>query len=262
MAMIQTSDYMNSNIAENYQLYEKDIQEKNIELSCRPIGVNLSITSQCNMQPRCVMCLLPKYNKHMSLDVLNILTEDLLPYSLYVTLTALGEPTVCPYITEIIDSVDGWVNLQTNGINYPIISKISSQLHEIYFSVDSPVDYIYRKIRGVHFDKVVESIKEAVNIRALKNENLFIRLDFVIMQLNKNYIVDFVDFARQLRVDGVSFTRLYKLSIYPEGSIVRDGHEFKYKEQLISIEDQEVKNNLRRAKLLCEKYGIEFREMQ
>jgi len=228
------SDYAPPLIAENWALNHKEYDDKVTTCSSFPVYVYLSISSKCNMNPRCRMCLTGTDGEFIDPIVLERLKESLFKKSLHIILSVDGEPTIHPEFEDILDSIDGYVSLQTNGMKpLSFYERIVPKLRYIRFSVDAATAETFKLIRNDRFDHLLDVIKLAVKIRDENDLYLTIALDYVVMQTNKHEMLDFCKLAVDLNVNDVMFTPIHKLDCYPQ-PITINGYTFDYKKELIS----------------------------
>jgi len=231
------SDYAPIPIKQNWLSNNEDYENKNVICSSVPLYVYLSVSSKCNMNPRCRMCLTESRGEFIDPIVLGRLKESLFKRSLHVILSVDGEPTIHPEFEDILDSIDGYVSLQTNGMKpLSFYERIIPKLHYVRFSIDAATAGTFKLIRNDRFEHLLDVIKLAVRLRDEQNLNLIVTLDYVVMQLNKHEMIDFCKLAIDLGVDNIMFTPIHELDIYPN-PITVDGHVFDYKNELIFQEE-------------------------
>jgi MoaA/NifB/PqqE/SkfB family radical SAM enzyme len=255
MAHIGISDKVPKTVEDNHKFFVNNFTKLNTIIDNYPIAVNFGLTSHCNMKPRCVMCLTSDdiVMESFLLDKFDPLFEN----SLSIRFTSMGEPTMFPNFLNLVKRINGWVCLQTNGIKLLDSQELIANLHDLYVSVDAATDKTYRKIRGVHYDRVIAGIKKAVDIRDTINNLLFIRIDFVLMKSNIDEVLDFIDMGKDLGVNGIYVSSLFPLDIYPN-IIQRDDFIFDYKNEIVDYKDKYVKDILAMAKYKCDLYKIAF----
>jgi len=144
-----------------------------------PQLINIETVSSCNLS--CVHC--PPHMKEfkdevrkfgiMSMDLFEKLMNEIDNYGeRRIALHKDGEPLLHPQIIEILERVkrnrNHIVYLTTNGhrLNENISRSIfENRIDVINFSIGAATKEFYSKVRGKHFDKVMENILNFLNFR-------------------------------------------------------------------------------------------------
>lgn len=249
MSHVGISDNVNKTISDNYFNSFKQLENEDLFLTAYPNFPNVSITSICNMYPRCSMCFTTESGNHIDDVVLYRLKDSVFKYSLSIRFTIDGEPLVYPKISEVIDSIDGWVWIQTNGLSDKLRdTALLDKLQGVYISLDAATAETYKKFRPDYFQKVIDNIKFMVEYRKGRECLTVLRLDYILMQCTKHEVFDFIDLAYALGVTGV-----YISYLFPASNVMGDksyhGEEFIYEDQIIPVD--EVRELIER----CVEYG-------
>ena len=157
------------------------------------LGVDLSPqTKQCNFD--CIYCELSpsattiKQSYTVGVDeIINELKKHLQPNIDVITITANGEPTLYPYLDQLIDEIDNIKNgiktlILTNSatLRDPKIFTTLQKLDKVKLSLDAISADIFKKIDRPHhsleIDKIVKKVQEFSRIYKGK---LFIEILFV-----------------------------------------------------------------------------------
>lgn len=178
-----------------------------------PILGGIMITYGCNM--RCIMCdLWRRREKELNTEEWKTVIDKLINLKVSGIGISGGEPTLRKDLAAIINYIKKKgnipVSVATNGyflINKDKVKKLlDAGLDAISISLDSVKPEIHNQIRGID-DAYSNAIKAINNIVELKSEypKSNVTLTMVINQNNSNEVVDMVDFAENIGVDGVSF---------------------------------------------------------
>ena len=208
------------------------------------LGVDLSPqTKQCNFD--CIYCELSpsattiKQSYTVGVDeIINELKKHLQPNIDVITITANGEPTLYPYLDQLIDEIDNIKNgiktlILTNSatLRDPKIFTTLQKLDKVKLSLDAVSPNIFKKIdraeKSIDIQQIIKAIIEFSNIY---NGELYIEILFVkgindkddeILKLNetlkkiKNICrVDLstIDRPPAYNVQPISYERLFEIS--------------------------------------------------
>ena len=237
MAYVGHSDGVNSDIATNYTEYLSDLKMFPLVSKAYPVNPYVSLTSKCNMHPRCSMCFSQGVGKDLDSIVYDRLSKSLFKYSLGLCLTIDGEPIIYPSFDKVCDTINGWIILQTNGISKKLREpEILNNLKSVYISLDAATTETYCKFRPNYFDKVIDNTKFLLDYRKGKKCLGCVRLDFILMQCTKHEVFAFMDLAKSLGVDGVYIAYLIPVP-HNVGDKSYHGFHFNYEEQLIPMDE-------------------------
>jgi wyosine [tRNA(Phe)-imidazoG37] synthetase (radical SAM superfamily) len=211
------------------------------------LGIDLSSsTKQCNFD--CLYCELSPMQAithQQSVTPVETILNDLAnalkshPNIDVITLTANGEPTMYPYLDELIEKINAIKgNIQTlilsNSASLSDETIFNALLHldQVKLSLDAATPEIFRKIdrpaEGIDIQKIIDAIQRFSHLYKGK---LFIEILFVrglndtpkeVMALNtvlQNVQCERIDIGTIDRppaypVDGLDFNELYRLSHY------------------------------------------------
>ncbi len=209
------------------------------------LGIDLSSsTKQCNFD--CLYCELvpmqPITHQHETTPIATILTD--LTHALaqhpnidVITLTANGEPSMYPYLEELIDQIetvkdDKQTLILSNSANLsdPKIFQALLKLDQVKLSLDAATSEVFHKIdrpaEGIKISDIINSIQTFSHVYTGK---LFIEILFVrglndtreeINALNQALLpisceridIGTIDRPPAYLVEGLSFTELFELS--------------------------------------------------
>ena len=157
------------------------------------LGVDLSVNfKQCNFD--CLYCELQKsktVNKQEDVIAVDTIIDELKKHLDdkidVITLTANGEPTLYPYLDELIDKIDKIKNraktlILTNSatLNDSKVFNTLLKLDQVKLSLDAVSEDIFKKIDRPH--KSIDISKIATNViefSKLYNKELYIEILFV-----------------------------------------------------------------------------------
>ncbi|HQS67180.1 MAG TPA: radical SAM protein [Sulfuricurvum sp.] len=211
------------------------------------LGIDLSSsTKQCNFD--CLYCELAPMQaitqQHEITPIATIITD--LTHALtqhpnidVITLTANGEPTMYPYLEELIDQIDtvkgDKQTLILSNSAYLSNSKVFQallKLDQVKLSLDAATSEVFYKIdrpaEGINIEDIISSIEKFSHVYRGK---LFIEILFVrglndtceeIAALNKALLpisceridIGTIDRPPAYPVEGLNFTELFELSHY------------------------------------------------
>ena len=214
------------------------------------LGIDLSpALKQCNFD--CLYCELAptptvaiQTNTVEIKQIINDLKAHLNNNIDVITLTANGEPTLYPYLNELIDEINKVKNttetlILTNSatlINEKIFNTLL-KLDQVKLSLDAISDDIFKKIDRPHINiKVKDIVKKVQEFSKVYKGKLFIEILFVhglndtkdeIKKLNETLLtinasrVDLgtIDRPPAYPVTGISYKELYEASLLFDSSI-------------------------------------------
>ncbi len=157
---------------------------------CYPITIEIGATARCNQ--KCVFCALDWVEHKTDIDsnvMLNAL-EDMAKHEIRsVMFGGEGEPLLHKDITTFIQKSKEYgmdVALTSNGVffNKDKREKILPYLSWVKFSVDAGNSEVYSKSHGTKkqdFDKLMNNIKESVNLKKEKGLEATIGTQFLVI---------------------------------------------------------------------------------
>jgi len=254
------------------------------------LGIDLSPSSkQCNFD--CLYCeLAPSatVNKQSTIlsvkDIINELKKHLNTNIDVITLTANGEPTLYPYLNELINEIDKIKNstqtlILTNSGN--LVDKKVFQtllkLDQVKLSLDAVSHDIFQKIdrpyKNIHIDEIVGKVIEFSKIFKGK---LFIEILFVqnlndtkeeVKKLN-NVLLDVkcsridigtIDRPPAYPITGINYKRLHEISLLFSNSLpIHIASRTNIKIDKSSYTEEEIVNTLDKRPLTQEDINILF----
>lgn len=204
-------------------------------MSKEVISVCYEINKECNI--KCDYCITSD-NENTNIDYNLIIKyiESLKPKRIVIS---GGEPlldhdllkklimlrTLCP---------EAYISLSTNGtvsFHYELLEDL---VDCVDVSLPTLSQEIYMQMRGKDLLLKVEE-----NLEKLKENKFDLRLSFMLTKVNKNEVIDFLDYAQDLGVKEVRIGRYFPF---------RGGNECSYKYELTSAEIDKVVNNIDTAK--------------
>ena len=215
-------------------------------ISSRRFGMSLGIdlspdVKSCNFD--CIYCELDRAQKTDQIenppkveDVLKDVKEGIKRYNFDIlTITANGEPTLYPYLDELIDELQKLnkkllILSNSSTIFKPTIQNALKKLDIVKLSLDTANPKTFKKIdrplEGIEIDKIIEGIKEfskiykgelIVEILVVQGINdkkeEFIKLNKVLNQINPTRVdISTIDRPPAYDVEPVEYERLFELS--------------------------------------------------
>ncbi len=187
--------------------FESDA-EKLIKNFPFPRKVLLELTNNCNLN--CIMCGIGKNrydpNKNMSLDLLQSLSEEVLPQTKLIRLNGLGESTILPNFIEylnIISDSPAQLEIVTNltVANVNIWDKLLENSTNFLISCDSATPKVYESIRrGASYFGFKNNLRY---IGANISNPLQGQIIFTLMECNINEIINMVELAAEMGLGGI-----------------------------------------------------------
>lgn len=180
---------------------------------CFPIYVEIGPTNRCNH--RCIFCALDFVEKNMKdIDkevMLKALKDMAFSGVKSVMFAGEGEPLLHKDIVEFVQYAKQQgldVSITTNGVLFDK-EKAEACLpcsSWIRFSVDAGTPENYKRIHKgskMDFEKVIENIKNAVEIRNSKKLNTAIGVQFLLIPENINEAVKLAKLCREIGTDNI-----------------------------------------------------------
>ena len=215
-------------------------------ISSRRFGMSLGIdlspdVKSCNFD--CIYCELDRAQKRDKIenppkidDILKDVKEGIKRYNFDVlTITANGEPTLYPYLDELIDELQKLnkkllILSNSSTIFKPTIQNALKKLDIVKLSLDTANPKTFKKIdrplKGIEIDKIIEGIKrfskiykgelivEILVVQGINDKKEeFIKLNKVLNQINPTRVdISTIDRPPAYDVEPVEYERLFELS--------------------------------------------------
>jgi MoaA/NifB/PqqE/SkfB family radical SAM enzyme len=187
----------------------------------KPITVQIEPTSACNL--RCTMCI----RETLPLGTMTFENYkkilDQLDTVMKIHLQGQGEPFFQKDIIKMVKYAKSrgiMVNMNTNAtiLNEKKCRELArAGLYELAISIDSTGKELFEKIRvNAKFDVVVNNIKLMTRIKKELKANMIVSLAVTILKDNKDEVLDFVPFAKELGVDKINFQIVQEKETYLE----------------------------------------------
>lgn len=195
-------------------------------LAGNPWAASIEPTTSCNLRcPECPtgMQSLSRNKGNMDIEIFRKVIDKLSPDLIYLTLYFQGEPMLNPQFHEMVRIARKqhiFVATSTNGHfldDNNVNEIIKSGLNHLIISLDGLDQETYEKYRVKgSLQKVTEGVKRLVDAKKkAKSASPFIELQFIVMRHNQHQMQQMREFARQSRVDKLSFktAQVYNLNI-------------------------------------------------
>ena len=256
------------------------------------LGIDLSPNfKQCNFD--CLYCeLAPAFTVNMQTttyavdEIVNELKTALEEHENadIITLTANGEPTLYPHLSELIDEIDKIKKdkqtlILTNSatLNSKEVYKSLMRLDQVKLSLDAVSLDVFKKIDRPHVEIDLNKLIE--NVISFSNEykgQLFIEILFVkslndtkdeIQALNKvlkqikcqRIDLGTIDRPPAYPIEGISFNELFKISLQFDSSLpIHIASRKDIKSQASSYTSEEILNTLDKRPLTKDDINILF----
>jgi MoaA/NifB/PqqE/SkfB family radical SAM enzyme len=147
--------------------------------------------------------------------------EQILPGARDLSLTVAGEPFMTPKLVTFVDLAErskSALQLNTNATlitDSQLVRRVLKQASLIKFSVDGAHAETYEAIRvGADFQVVMNNIRKMVRVRAelAPEERPKLVMCMVLMRRNVHELVDMVELAHELGLDGLEVAHMTVLS--------------------------------------------------
>jgi radical SAM protein with 4Fe4S-binding SPASM domain len=161
-----------------------------------------------------------------------------------------GDPFMHPQIVEILKlskSTGAFVSVSTKGAYFQqatLQSLVEMNLDELVislFAASKPVfSAMHPKTSPQVFDRIVDSLRHLARLRTGQFPKPFLVLLFVVCKYNYQEIDSFVDLAREVGADMITFKRV---AVVPNTrGLLLDGNDFEIlKEKLTAVEEKSKK---------------------
>jgi MoaA/NifB/PqqE/SkfB family radical SAM enzyme len=254
-------------VVENSKLNHREILEGKSVLQSKPVTFNIDLIGLCNMHPPCAMCLNwrgdvgPRHHKGLTVKELENF-GDFARLAYNVVNCGIGEPLILKDLIPILQLFSKWekeLGINSNGI--ALTPKLTDKLVPFFdiltitFSVDAATAETYSRIRGNHFQQVIDNIAYyCKKRREICPEGLPSKTGMVMipMKANRSEVADFVRLAAKLGADVVELRALNQLEVNIKVS--RGDFVFDYKQQMLS--DQELEEVRQEAEETAAQCGI------
>ncbi|MBU2633720.1 MAG: radical SAM protein [Nanoarchaeota archaeon] len=182
-----------------------------------PFKLQIENCNVCNL--KCEMCAI-NYMKRkkgfLSFEKFKYAFDSVKPC--YLNLTGIGEPLLNKDIFNMVKYAKNrksFVKMDSNAVlldKETIKNLLNSKIDIISISIDSVKKEIYETIRkGANFNKVLNNIKNLVEIRNKSGAKTQIHLFSVFQKENINEVEDIIQLGNNLGVDSINGTFIHKL---------------------------------------------------
>jgi radical SAM protein with 4Fe4S-binding SPASM domain len=246
---------------------KKSVSSGNIEPDFGPSSLNLMMIDTCNSQ--CLMCgkdyRACGSGKDLSLgDIKKIYNHLKMNHIVDVIYGGGGEP----FLNMDLAAIAEYTHEHFPVIQHTVISNflewkpetvarlVASRVHFL-ISVNAASKETFRKISGVDaFDRVVENIKNLLQLRRKSMSRIGISLSMILMRQNIGELCDFIKLASMLDVDEVK--TLY-VRIYPEKYRKKRNRDNLIKPQdSLFYHQKKADEMIRKAEHLSRQLGMTF----
>lgn len=184
-------------------------------LNVLPNAVGIELTTYCQLN--CIYCQHEKVqrrNQNMSLEQFDLLNQKIKDFK-YVVLCGIGEPTMYPYIYEVVPKLKQDVLLITNGAVKVDFKKLNmkNNVKVVIFSIDEPNEEGMKQIaQNYNWDIMIENLK---NVR--KSGIMVKMINCTVNRKNYEKVGDLIKFAKEQGLNAINFTfDLYDLEIHKD----------------------------------------------
>ncbi len=232
----------------NYILNLNELLSNKIKLKSKPQVLQIFLTNTCNLD--CIMCCNKTVNEKdiYSLDYKTVENIILTNPQLLVVEWLGGEPTLYPYFEKLLD-LSNKQNIKqvlvTNGslLNKKIINKLIEYNVDVTISIDAPIKSLYEQIRiGGKFDRLKNNLKLFVREKKRRKHNFnLLTVNYVVLNNNYQYILDMVNFIKQIGIKNIFFENDITNGIYNVSNISKKEYK-NFKNSLLDLKNNKDEN--------------------
>jgi len=191
----------------------------------KPLFLHVEATGACNL--RCSLCprttSITRDLRHMQLENFKRACDEVSP--IFLAFVGFGEPLLNPHILDMVRySVEKNITtrISTNAtLLTPRLSRdlMATGIHQIWFSIDSPVKENFESIRvGADFDKTIAGIKEFVAIHREQKSKMAMTVTCTLTCDNIREVASMIRFCHEELRIFPSFARSYGYDIESQQS--------------------------------------------
>lgn len=244
-------------------------QNNSQEVAAYPYHAHIEPTTLCNL--KCRSCnnegLASQRRGHLTPANLRKLIEGN-RFLTDVSLIGLGESLLNPEIAGMalyLKEEGIRARTCTNGMNLHKIDleKLLGSIDELVISFDASEKDLFQRLReGADFEKIVENVKMAVDMKRARNLSVTLSFQTVISKENIDSLADIPPFARELGMDKMRFSAAVQYNPdYKSASINEDYRRIRKRIQSVQgpFRDDKLEIRLRdQLKSICGMNGLEF----
>ena len=238
-----------------------------------PTYVQIEPVGQCNL--RCQMCSIqfrkdgPPFGPPAFMDFETFVhIIDQLVNIQELHLQGLGEPMMHPHFFDMVEyATNKGIRVSTNS-NLTLLNDrraercVTSGLHCLHISIDSPIAETYERIRvRAHFERVVANLERIQAARKrLGSTYPHLRIVMVIMRQNLHELPDIVRFAHRWSMESIFVQHLchdFGESGLPAQYLPM--REFVQGETLLGEDPQRIEYYFGEARKVAQELGIDLR---
>ena len=189
--------------------------------AARPVFLHIEPTGRCNL--KCVMC--PRGDNmnrpmggYMSMDLFEKICREVDP--VFVAFVGFGEPLLHPEIVRMVRFCVAQGRNTRISTNAMLVDETMSRdliragLHQIWFSMDSPIKEDLEAIRqGADFDRIVGNIKTFLKVRDQERSRAAATINVTLIKDNAAQAAAMVEFAHRELGIKPTFARGYGYDI-------------------------------------------------
>lgn len=249
-------------IAANIELNREEVHRGAVRIESRPLQMNVELTGICNVSPPCLFCSGKNFGHNYSaLDIEYLHAyEDFLGVARQINEDSFGEPLSHPGLIELARrlTANGQVfSFVTNGL---LLSRARAEalaacgpLLGMHVSFNAASSDTFYKLTGKPFDRVVANTRDYVAAYRRRNgdADLNLVLTFIVMEINRHEVLDFVRLAHEIGAPRILLAPLHDRPSVPLGSF---GYDFAYEEEMLTYEALEAHG--RQATRLADALGL------
>lgn len=264
LQLIQSIEIIDKNYNPQIQILENEYLELylNKKFISSPLKIHIALTYNCNL--KCKHCFSnsgkknpEEIEKELKTEKILELIDELKQNGVFYISFGGGEPLLKPNFIEILKKADQnkmniSISTSLTTPNLENILKENINIQEFKISIEGVNAKEYTNIRGKNSFDILKDNLKLIN-EYQKNKKCFIRFSFVLNKQNYTYLPNFLSFAEQYKVNGITFYPIYNV-----------GRAEQHPELLLSNQDLEkinrIVNNMKeRTKIEIELLAIPFK---
>ncbi len=228
-------------IADNRALNTQEILEGKTVLASKPLQINIELIGICNIVPPCVFCTGKNFgHNYATLDIAYLdKYRDFVDVCEKINEDSFGEPMMHPRLVDLIREVT------QNGQRFTFVSnglllnkRRADQLVAcgpglgMHISVNAATAETYFKLHGKDFELLLSNIIYYVSAyqQANRGHRPDLTLTFIVMQINRHEVQDFLLLAKRLGVKSL----LAPLHNRPSIPLGKFGYDFVYENEMLT----------------------------
>ena len=253
---------------ENFRLNAREFQRGAITLETVPPLLRLSLSHDCNVNPRCVYCHWSYYKTlegtnhvdSVSLEFLQGL-GDYLALAKECVDCSIGEPFMAPEFPQIarqLVATGTRLSFTTNALlmtEEKYRALLGSNTH-ICVSLDAPNAETYSWYRNQNFGQLEANVRRLCELKKTYHGGPEVYISSLVMRSNYDKINDVMELAADMGADGFILRSMDVENLSNLAPVERNGHRFNYLEE--RLDKEQVVALAEKLESRARQLGLEF----